>query len=129
LLAQAASGLDTSRAGHAQVEQDHIRVELAGLFEGGGGIVGFAGHIDIAGDTQQLPQSFNHDFMVIYEKDGDHGDVSCRAGSVSRAASVDALSAVSSSSCEAPVLIDIILSSTSSDITSPEFGRSTITAV
>ncbi len=63
------------RSRHAQVEQDHIGLEELRLLQGGGGIVGGAGHVDIAGEFEELAEPLDHNWVVIHQEYGDHGIV------------------------------------------------------
>ena len=68
LLAHAADGLDAGGAGHTQVEQYNIRLDLLGELDAGGGVVRLGGNHDLTSLRQQLAQALNHDRMIIYEQ-------------------------------------------------------------
>ena len=57
--------------GHAEVEQQYVGVQVADLFEHLAPVAGFADHLEIVFEKQQLLQAVAHNRMVVGDQKAD----------------------------------------------------------
>ena len=66
-----ASTASPSQAGQFQVEQDHVRHDRGGQFDGFDAVAGLAHHVDVGVQAEQHPQPLPHHRVVVGDQDGD----------------------------------------------------------
>ncbi len=68
---QAAQGLDAVHAGHLDVHQDDVGLELLGAGHALGAVAGLADHLDVVLDLQEGAQAAADHLVVVDEEDPD----------------------------------------------------------